>query len=257
MVADLIDDQRAWNVNPKYRLKLEENYAETLGAADVVFANCQPLAQAMQPLASTEINVVPNGAERFDHLIKSDVPAVLQGIKGPIAGYVGNLRDRLDWTLLHEVVTMMPEVSFVFFGPSNDNPNADSLALHANVHMLGVVSYAELPFHLQHIDVALVPHLNNQLTERMNPLKVYNYYAAGLPIVSSEVSNLEMLGSTLRKAPSAAGFVEAIRESIDKEIDTSTAEWQSTMNSIAWDTRVAQIIHILDQSLHRSLQKSA
>lgn len=257
VVADLIDDQRAWDINPKYRAKLNESYSETLGAADIVFANCQPLAQAMQPFASTQINVVPNGAERFEHLPKSDVPSVLQEIKGPIAGYVGNLRDRLDWTLLHEVVAMLPEVSFVFYGPSNDNPNADSLALYSNVYMLGVVSYAELPFHLQHIDVALVPHLNNQLTERMNPLKVYNYFAAGLPIVSSEVSNLEMLGSALRTASTVEGFVEAIRDSIDNKIDTSTAQWQSTMNSIAWDARVAHILRVLDQSLHRSQQKTA
>ncbi|MFK7854357.1 MAG: glycosyltransferase, partial [Granulosicoccus sp.] len=238
-------------------VKLEHSYSETLGAADVVFANCEPLAQAMQAFANSPIHVVPNGAERFDKLEKSDVPDALQGIEGPIAAYVGNLRDRIDWTLLHEVVAALPDVSFVFYGPSNDNPNADSLARHANVHMLGVVSYSELPFHLQHVDVGLVPHLNNQLTQRMNPLKVYNYFAAGLPMVSSEVSNLETLGSALRTAANADDFIRAIRASLSEQIDTSGAQWQATMNSIAWDTRVARIVELLDQSLHQSLRKTA
>ena len=257
VVADLIDDQRVWDVNAKYRSKLDENYRQTLEAADIVFANCLPLAQAMQSYTPCEIHVVPNGAERFSQLPPSEKPAALQGIPGPIAGYVGNLRDRIDWTLLHEVVTALPDVSFVFFGPSNDNPNADSLARYPNVTMLGVVSYAELPFHLQHLDVALVPHLNNQLTARMNPLKVYNYFAAGLPIVSSEVSNLENLGNSLHTATTSDDFIRAIQGALTEQIDTSSAQWQATMDSIAWDTRVASILEILDQSLHRSQRKSA
>ena len=257
VVADLIDDQRAWDGTPAFKRQLENSYQSTLGAADLVFANCDSLAETMQSYAQEKIHVVPNGAERFDRFPAAPVPDSLKDIKGPIVGYVGNLRDRIDWTLLHEVVSLMPDVSFVFFGPSSDNPNADSLAKHANVHVLGVVRYEELAFHLKSLDVGLVPHLNNQLTEKMNPLKVYNYFAAGLPIVSSEVANLESLGAVLRTATSASEFVQAIRDSLESPIDTSTAQWQATMDVIAWENRVEEIIDIMDRSLHRKMRKSA
>ena len=257
VIADLIDDQRAWDGTDEAIKKLDRSYKDTLGAADLVFANCDPLAEAMQGYATSKINVVPNGAERFDRFPDAPIPESLKNIEGPIVGYVGNLRDRIDWTLLHEVVAAMPDVAFVFYGPSNDNPNADSLAKHKNVHILGVVPYDELAFHLKAFNVGLVPHLNNHLTENMNPLKVYNYFAAGLPIVSSEVANLGSLGSVLKTATTGSEFVSAIRESLATPVDTSNAQWQSVMDGIAWETRVADILNVMDQSLHRKLRKSA
>jgi len=256
VIADLIDDQRAWDCKADWRRKLEANYRNTLGAADIVFANCDLLADSMTQYAPN-IHVVPNGAERFERFPMAEKPASLQGIKGPVAGYVGNMRDRIDWMLLHEVVQAMPDVSFVFYGPSSDNPNADSLAKHDNVHILGVIPYAELPFHLRSFDVGLVPHLNNQLTERMNPLKVYNYFAAGLPVVSSEINNLEDLGSALQTGRNATEFVQAIRTSLANPVDTKSAGWQRTMDTIAWDTRVNSILSVMDQSLRRGWKLSA
>ena len=255
VIADLIDDQRAWAATDAAREKMEKSYNDVLSAADLVFANCHSLAEAMQMHSNTKINVIPNGAERFVDLPEAPKPALLANIKGPIVGYVGNLRDRIDWTLLHEVVPAMPDVSFVFFGPSSDNLNADSLAKHKNVHVLGLVPYDELAFHLKAFDVGLVPHLNNQLTERMNPLKVYNYFAAGLPIVSSEVANLEDLGSFLKTASNATEFVVAIRESLNSLVDTESAQWKETMDAIAWESRVGKILEIMDQTLHRKLKK--
>jgi len=257
VVADLIDDQRAWDATDAAKLKLECNYRDTLAVADVVFANCDSLADTMQEYVSTPINVIPNGAERFDQFPSAPIPASLETINGPIVGYVGNLRDRIDWTLLHEIVPAMPDVSFVFFGPAGDNPNADSLAKYDNVHVLGVVPYSELAFHLKSFNVGLVPHLKNELTERMNPLKVYNYFAAGLPIVSSEVANLGKLGSQLQIASNASEFISAIRKSIAEPVDTQSEQWRATMNEIAWDTRVGNILETMDRTWHRKLRKSA
>jgi len=257
VVCDLIDDQRAWDATPQVKNRLNASYRDTLSAADLVFANCDSLAEAMQGFANEPIHVVPNGAERFNDYPKSPKPDALKKIKGPIVGYVGNLRDRIDWTLLHEIVPAMPDVSFVFFGPSSDNPNADSLAKYDNVHVPGVVAYDDLAFHLKAFDVGIVPHLNNQLTARMNPLKVYNYFAAGLPIVSSEVANLENLGSVLTTATTADEFVSGIRNAIANKVDTRTDQWRSTMDTIAWENRVKAILDTMDQSLHRKLKQSA
>lgn len=256
VVSDLIDDQRAWDCKDKYRRKLEHSYRDTLKASDLVFANCDALAEAMSDYAPN-IHVVPNGAERFSEFPSTDVPDCLKNIPGPIAGYVGNLRDRIDWMLLHQVVSAMPDVSFVFFGPSGDNANAESLAKHPNVHMLGLAPYAELHRYLRAFNVGLVPHLSNRLTESMNPLKVYNYFAAGLPIVSTEVDNLANLGSSLRTAKDASSMVDAIRTSIANPVNTESAEWQRTMESIAWDTRASNILTIMDRSLRGALKAAA
>ncbi len=232
VVSDLIDDQRAWDSNGPQTERLDNNYRRTLAASDIAFANCEPLAETMAHYAD-DIHVVPNGAERFVDRAPGARPAGLDGIAGPIAGYVGNLRDRVDWLLLQEVAAAMPDVSFVLAGPGGDNPNAHSLARFPNVHLPGVVPYEALPHWLAHFDVGLVPHVNNRLTARMNPLKVYNYFAAGLPIVSTEVANLGAVGGAIRTATDASRFADAIRAALGNRPDTSSPASRATMDSIA------------------------
>ncbi|ASJ71619.1 glycosyltransferase family 4 protein [Granulosicoccus antarcticus] len=256
VTSDLIDDQRAWDANTPQAKRLDDCYRTTLSKSDLVFANCQSLADAMLEYAP-DIHVVPNGAERFSELPEMSVPEALAAIKGPVVGYVGNLRDRIDWMLLHDVVSAMPDVSFVFLGPSDDTPNAVSLAKHANVHMLGVLPYDDLPRWLSHFDVGMMPHINNRLTERMNPLKIYNYFAAGLPIVASEVNNLGLLGETLQIARNADEFVAALNFALQGKPDTRSVGWQRTMDSIAWDVRVGEILDTLESSIRPRFRYSA
>ena len=256
VVSDLIDDQRAWNASPEHTEKLEASYASTVRASDLVFTNCEPLANAFSRYAST-IHVIPNGAERLTQMPPRAIPDSLRDLPQPVIGYVGNLRDRIDWMLLQQVVKNWPEASFVLVGPSNDSPNAVELAENPNVFMPGVVPYSDVLSYLRAFDVAIVPHLRNRLTEHMNPLKLYNYFAAGLPVVTSEISNINDMKSSLRVASTAAEFEAAIREAAESKVDIHSAQWIGMMSSIAWDTRVESMLEKLDTTFKRRIRKAA
>ena len=245
IISDLIDDQRGWNSNEEYLAKLEKSYSETLESSDLVFANCQPLADAFQHYAPP-IKVVPNGAERLALMPERDIPADIASLKGPVIGYVGNLRDRIDWMLLNDVVRAWPEASFVFIGPASDSPNALQLAEHPNVYMPGVVPYGQVLAYLRSFDVGIVPHLRNRLTERMNPLKLYNYFAAGLPVVTSDVSNIDEMRDSLSIAHTPEEFLQAIKQAAQSGVNIESTEWKSTMDSIAWDTRIDELLDTMD-----------
>jgi hypothetical protein len=70
IIADIIDDHRSWLVPASYMARLNASYRKTLECADIVFANCVPVAQAFADYADP-IHVVPNGTERLD-----EIPAV-------------------------------------------------------------------------------------------------------------------------------------------------------------------------------------
>lgn len=249
VISDLIDDQRAWATrNASFSKKLDSNYENTLSKSDLVFANCDSLAHAFVDNAS-HIHVVPNGAECLVNVAKPVGSRFTFPTDKPVVGYVGNLRDRIDWILLHEVVAALPGYQFVFMGPSSDSENAMALAQHPNVSMLGVVPYDEMVGYLGEIDVAIVPHLKNHLTARMNPLKVYNYFAAGLPVVSTDVANLEEFGSLLVRANTASEFVESLRRAVANPVDTHSTEWRQSMHKISWVERVNTIIDVMDSAL--------
>jgi len=252
VVSDLIDDERAWGVDAP---ALDDSYRRTLALSDVTFANCDALANAMSPHARS-ISVVPNGAERFLAQGPANPPEALVDISGPIAGYVGNLRDRIDWLLLQAVVEALPHVTFVLAGPAGDDPNARSLASRPNVRLPGLVPYERLPDWLRRFDVGLLPHMNNRLTARMNPLKLYNYFACGLPIVSTELADIDTLDGHVRTASDPAGFVQAIEAALRAAPDTKGAVWSATMNRIAWDARVSTMLDALDAHVQARMSRA-
>ena len=68
---------------------------------------------------------------------------------------------------------------------------------------------------IQSFDVAIMPHLRSDLTKRMNPLKIYNYFAARRPIVSTEVDNIDDgLKPFIRFAEQPQDFARMIRDSL-------------------------------------------
>ena len=134
-------------------------------------------------------------------------------------------------------------------GPANDTENAQQLAKHTNVRMLGVVPYDEMVGYLTEIDVAIVPHLRNHLTEKMNPLKVYNYFAAGLPVVSTDIANLGQIGTSLYKANNADEFISQLRVATTTPIDTKKSAWRKSMQKISWADRTSKILEIMDESI--------
>ncbi len=240
-VADLIDDQRAWQAAPKYLERVDVAYRETLARCDVVFTNCDPVADAFRDHAP-QVHVVPNGAELF---AAGDTPAgphpLLAGVSGPIIGYVGNLRDRIDWPLLAQVVRARPQWSFVLAGSTHDSPQSIELADFPNVHLTGVVEYAGLPALLRAFDVAIMPHERNALTARMNPLKIYNYFSAGLPIVSSDVANLDEMTPFVRVATNAEDFIAAIEAALAAPATVDPAR-AATLAAISWQARVTAML---------------
>lgn len=253
-VADIIDDQRSWDIDRGHRRKLDESYRQTLSLADIVLANCAPVAKSFQSYARAPISVVPNGAERFDKIV-DDVP-LMEGLRSPgrpTIGYAGTLRDRIDWNLLAELVQSRPDWSFVVAGSAEENPNVTALAKFANVRFLGVVEYPNLPSFLRSIDVAIVPHVINELTNAMNPLKIYNYLAAGVPIVSTEAPNINELASFIHVAHNAKEFESAIAACLaDNPSVATSASRSACLEEISWESRVDAILGLLRPYLRES-----
>lgn len=244
IIGDLIDDQRNFEMSDAYRPKITASYAATLPLFDLTFTNCAPVAQAFKALAP-HVTVVPNGTERVANNLA--MPDILAKLPRPLAGYVGNLRDRIDWALLHDTALAMPDVHFAIVGGGAREGDTDALGQLANVTFTGVVPYDQVHACIRAFDVALVPHLRNALTASMNPLKVYNYFAAGRPIVSTEVDNVDTgLLDYIRFAADAPGFADEIRAALAAPRPDAKA-YAAVLDSITWDARAAAVLQAIDR----------
>ena len=246
IICDIIDDQRAFDLSQADRRRVEENYQTILPMSDLVMTNCQPNVETFAPLAK-QIHFIPNGTE-----IPPDdlpMPTTLENIPRPIAGYVGHLQDRIDWDLLDEAAHHVPDVSFVIAGGGARQENIDRLSKRPNVHFIGIVPYEKVKAYIQHFDVCIVPHKGTDLTKRMNPLKVYNYFAAKKPIVTTEVENIDgSMNPYIRFARNAGELAVFIKECLDNP-QIVDERYLEVLDEITWQSRINYIGAILDEHL--------
>lgn len=105
--------------------------------------------------------------------------------------------------------------------------------------------YAALPAYCKAFDVALLPFVKNELTENANPLKLREYLAAGLPVVSTDIPEAAALaahGVWLAGAPDA--FVARAREALAAGPGPDRARSES-MARESWDHKVGDIENLL------------
>jgi glycosyltransferase involved in cell wall biosynthesis len=244
VIADVVDDNRTWyEPGSEHHERVEANYREVLARADVVLANCEPVADALGQFAP-EVHVVANGCE-IVRGPRPPRPVDLAGIPGPVIGYVGNLSDRIDLDLLDELAVKRPDWSFVFIGTAHRDRSALRLDRHKNVHFLGVRPYDEARTFIRHFDVALIPHVVNDMTNAMNPLKAFVYCAAGVPVVATPVAGLDGLGELITVAKGVDGFVGAIEDALaadHREPDLHI------LGPHTWERRAASVVELLDRA---------
>ena len=118
-----------------------------------------------------------------------------------------------DVDLLHAVAALRPALNFAVVGPLRPALAGSAATAPANVHYFGARPYAELPAWLQHADAALIPFKCTLLTAGVDPVKLYEYLAAELPVVATPFSvELEVAASqgALLLAADPAAFAAAL-----------------------------------------------
>ncbi len=253
VLADVIDDHRAWPVAPAHRARLQQNYEEILGISDVILCNSEIVRSSMAAIRP-EIHVVPNACELLmDEARTWRRPARLKRMKGPIVGYVGNLdSDRLDVDLVERVATAHPEWNVVLIGSLHRCAHEETLRSHANVSLLGVVPYSESVRYIACFDASIVPHLDNELTRHMNPLKLFVYFSLGVPVVSMNLRGLDCFQDLTRIAGSHDEFVRQLEECVALGLTDAQREViRERVLEHSWEARTREVVRLLDEAFEK------
>jgi glycosyltransferase involved in cell wall biosynthesis len=150
---------------------------------------------------------------------------------------------KLDLELLAAVARRRPDWAFALVGPVGaGDPGTDVSALQGlpNVHLLGPRPYAGLPAVLRAADAALIPYAVNDLTRSVFPMKVYEYLAAGRPVVSTPLLSLEGVEG-LAFADEPASFVEAVEGALSQGDPDAPARRRRIAEAHSWERRLDEI----------------
>jgi glycosyltransferase involved in cell wall biosynthesis len=185
-------------------------------------------------------------------------PIDLRAILRPRAVYVGNLaayRINFDWLLA--LARELPQVQQIYIGAiglgdvSSGMPKWDELRRLPNVHVLGPKRPNELPAYLRHCDVAMIPFLDNDHTRGSLPLKLWEYVAAGLPVVATDLPNFAEAArdgavTLARDEASFTAAVAAIQETPDNRAQRSALAKRHD-----WSSRIEHLSALLASATRR------
>ncbi len=109
-----------------------------------------------------------------------------------------------------------------------------------NIHLLGTRSYEQLPDVLRAVDAGLIPYARNALTESVFPMKVYEYLAAGLPVVATPLPALAGLAE-VATATDAEGLARLLEEAIAGDSPARRTERSRAAAAHSWEQRLEEI----------------
>ena len=208
LVFDAIDD---WRYLPAAgRRSVEAGYGGWPPMPISTLAVSPGLLERLRPEGSTKCcrtrssgGMGAPGAERAD----------LRRTVAACRGYAGTLQQRVDVELAAAVATLLPDASFALMGPVRPGFGLPP-GSPPNMHLLPPVAHSDMPGVLAAADLCMVPHRSDGIVPSMDSLKVYEYLAAGRPVVSTTPPPLPKLVSFVTVADTAESFAAAVRAGI-------------------------------------------
>jgi glycosyltransferase involved in cell wall biosynthesis len=209
-----------------HREAMERGEEELCREADLVVASARDLAERCARY-SDNVHYLPHGVD-FDHfagaLDPGPLPDDLAFIPEPRVGFFGLLHEWVDLALIGRLADALP-YSFVLIGSSSED--LSDLLRRKNVFHLGRRPYATLPSYSRGFAAALVPFQLTTLTASVNPIKLREYAAAGLPIVSSALPEVAAHRDIATCVTGDEAWIDAVREAVRTGQDPERRREQS------------------------------
>jgi glycosyltransferase involved in cell wall biosynthesis len=218
--------------------------------ADLVFVSARPLEERMRGFGAKRIAYLPNVAD-IDHFAGAaslPEPADISSVPRPRLLFAGAVAaKKLDVGLIAALAGRRPEWSIVLVGPVGEgDPRGELEELHdlPNVVFSGRRSFAELPAWIGAADVCLIPYELNRYTASVFPMKVYEYLAAGRPVVSTRLPALRGVEGPVF-ADGAGEFEAAVEAALRTDSEPERRRRRDLASAHSWQARVAEIGHLI------------
>lgn len=202
LVYEMMDDYV--KIHP--RMEKDITWAETwlINKANLIITTSSALFEkSKQTNKDKEAILIGNGVD-YDFFTSTtfERPAELQGMK-KIAGYVGTVDRWIDFETISFLAERRQDIDFVFIGPLK----TPGLPQKKNIHFLGKRDYDTIPHYCNTFDACLIPFKAGEFADTINPVKLYEYFALGKPVVACKMKELTAFSDLLYLAEDKEDFL--------------------------------------------------
>lgn len=249
IIFDTVDNWAEHASYNKYKKMLENNYQKICQTVDIIFTVSQELIGLYNNRGrKNNLHWIPNGVD-VEHFSHANIQSSNRlNLKPPIIGYVGTVQDRFDFDLYEYLIKKNQDKNFVVIGPiwQDVKSKADRLSKkYKNIYFLGRKSYEETVEFTKQFTVAIIPHKIDRFISSTNPMKMYEYLACGLPIVSTRGAGVDMFNELIYITNDYKNFSHYIDLAIKEDSEKLKQKRINTVREHSWENRVRQMIELI------------
>ena len=244
LVYDCMDEHAGFATTGPAMLAQE---AELIANADLVVTSSRSLHEKAAPARRRLL--LPNAAD-FPHFHAAlRAPAKLR--ERPVIGYYGAIAEWFDTELVADAARRRPDWRFVLVG-STFGARLGELARLRNVELVGERPYHDLPERLADFDVAIIPFRRSELTLATNPVKFYEYLAAGKPVVAVTLPELEPFREHFYPVDQREQFVPQLEAALGESDPHRVAARVEVARRETWERRQEVLSDAVDELYGRA-----
>jgi len=244
-------------VGEELRQRLKQQEEQLLNRVDVVFVTWKGLAEKLG--VADKAVLLPHGMDfeyynrvsRNELSIPSDIP------RGrPIVGCTGSLKAKTDFELLEKMAQALPDWNIVLIGHNITGAGElqqrfENLLKQANVFYLGLKTRTELAAYLQAFDVCIMPYTITEWMRYGLPLKMFEYFATGKPIVSTYLPSLDDYREYIDVCMNHDDFIEAVADYKSRDTDERRLARLAFAAENTWEKRAQKMLEVLNEAVQK------
>ncbi len=236
LVYDCLDHQVGFSNNSEELSSVEKLM---MGKADLVVVTSQWLYDSARGY-NPNIALIRNGCDYEHFSVQPD--KIYQDAEGQkIIGYYGAIADWFDLELVEKTAKHFSQCLILLIGADTIGAE-DRLRRFRNVRFTGEVTYSQLSYYLYAMDVCMIPFKINPLTLATNPVKIYEFFCAGKPVVSVDLPEIRILADLVRVSGSRDEFLRNVELSLMEEpSDRLRAARKAFAKSQTWHHRLQEL----------------
>ncbi len=247
-VFDTVDNWCQHASYKKFWPKLKENYKIIRDRAKLIFILSPDSEKIFYP-RTENIFQITQGIDLGHYQIKNNlINNDIIRIPHPIIGYVGIIQEnRVNIKLIKYIAQKNPDKSIVIIGPVWNKKDYEKLKKHHNIYLLGKKAYREIHDYINQFDVGIIPHLTNEFIKYTCPMKLYEYMACGIPIVTTDTPGVEQF----KKFIKISNDFEEFNNFINMELKTNSIDKINARLQIikehTWANKINQMLNYINK----------
>lgn len=258
-IYDCMDELTAFKFAPPELKDLERILFHR---ADLMFVGGESLYRAKSS-RHADCHLFPSSVDaahfrRARTVDPASEPVDQRDVPHPRVGFFGVIDERMDLDLVHTLAEARPDIHWMFVGPVVKIDPA-TLPRADNIHWLGLKSYAQLPDYLGGWDAGLMPFALNDSTRYISPTKTPEFLAAGIPLVSTPITDVVSPYGEAGLVEIAATADECLRK-IDLLLRRDSSAWLEAadrhLSRLSWERTWNAMSGLIDAATEGSRSAS-